>query len=215
MKILSKLFGSTARVKLLRLFLFNPNEIYEKHEINARAKLSSDTASRELRNLRNIGLIKNKKFYKEDPAGKLTNQGKPAKKLVTGWCLDQNFVFLSELQEFLVRTLSLSDKEIIKRLRPAVGKLKMVVVAGVFIKDWESRVDILIVGDKIKEKQLASIIKSMEAEIGKEIRYSVFTTDDFNYRLTVCDKLIRDIFDYSHRILLDQLGVTRKKDTSV
>ena len=210
MQVLSKLFGSTARVKLMRLFLLNPQEFYEKRDICNRAKISSDTALKELRILKNIGLVKKKVFYKENPKGKITKSGTPAKKKLSGWILNPGFVFLSELQDFLIKTLSLSDRDIIKRLRPAIGKLKLVVVAGVFIKNWESRVDILIVADKIKEKQLASILKSMEAEIGREIRYAVFNTEDFKYRLTVCDKLIRDIFDYSHRVILDQLDIQKK-----
>jgi len=194
----------------MRLFLLNPQEFYEKRDICNRAKISSDTALKELRILKNIGLVKKKVFYKENPKGKITKSGTPAKKKLSGWILNPGFVFLSELQDFLIKTLSLSDRDIIKRLRPAIGKLKLVVVAGVFIKNWESRVDILIVGDKIKEKQLASILKSMEAEIGREIRYAVFNTEDFKYRLTVCDKLIRDIFDYSHRVILDQLDIQKK-----
>lgn len=212
MQVLSKLFGSTARVKLMRLFLLNPQEVYEKQDICNRAKISSETVLRELRMLKRIGLVKKKVFYKENPKGRITKSGTPAKKKLSGWILNPSFVFLSELQEFLIKTLSLSDREIIMRLRPAIGKLKLVIVAGVFIKDWESRVDILIVGDKIKEKQLVAILKSMEAEIGREIRYAVFSTEDFRYRLTVCDKLIRDIFDYSHRVISDQLGITKNKD---
>jgi hypothetical protein len=47
----------------------------------------------------------------------------------------------------------------------------------------------------------------MEAEIGKELRYAYFSTDEFRYRLSMYDKLIRDILDYPHRVLLDKLGI--------
>ena len=45
----------------------------------------------------------------------------------------------------------------------------------------------------------------MEAEIGRELSYGVFETDDFRYRVSVCDKFIRDILDYSHKKILNKL----------
>ena len=50
-------------------------------------------------------------------------------------------------------------------------------------------------------------MKTLESEIGKELRYSYFTTDDFNYRNGMCDKLTRDILDYPHKKLVNKLGI--------
>lgn len=206
MEILSKLFGSSAKVKIIRLFILNPEEPYEKKDIVSRVKVSVDTAVKELRDLHSIGLIKKRSFFKEVKKGK---GGKELKKQrVNGWILDPKFEYLGELQTFMIQTLSIWDRDIIKRLKPAIGQLKLVAIAGVFLKDWESRIDILIVGDKIKDKQLSAIMKSLEAEIGREIRFCVFSAEDFLYRLNVCDKLIRDIFDYNHRLIFDKTGAS-------
>ena len=48
---------------------------------------------------------------------------------------------------------------------------------------------------------------ALEAELGREIRYAFFTTPDFRYRLGVYDRLLRDVFDYPHRVLLDKIGL--------
>ncbi len=85
--------------------------------------------------------------------------------------------------------------------------MKLIVTAGIFIQDPESRADLLVVGDSVKRAKLESVIKGVEAEVGKELRYAFFSTEEFRYRLSMYDKLVRDILDYPHRILLDKLGI--------
>jgi hypothetical protein len=43
--------------------------------------------------------------------------------------------------------------------------------------------------------------------VGKELRYAFFSTDEFKYRMSMYDKLVRDILDYPHKVLLDKLGI--------
>ena len=67
---------------------------------------------------------------------------------------------------------------------------------------------LLVVGDGIKHGKLENVIHTLEAEIGRELRYTVFDTPDFHYRLSIYDKLVRDILDYPHIKVVDKLGVT-------
>ena len=80
-------------------------------------------------------------------------------------------------------------------------------ISGVFLHDRDSRVDILVVGDHLKAAKLSSIISSIEAKLGKELRYAAFETTDFQYRLSIYDKLIKDILDYQHKKILNKLGL--------
>ena len=73
--------------------------------------------------------------------------------------------------------------------------------------DRDSRVDILVVGDHLKQTKLLSIVSSIEALLGKELRYAAFETTDFQYRLSIYDKLIKDILDYQHEKILNKLGI--------
>ena len=50
----------------------------------------------------------------------------------------------------------------------------------------------------------------LEAEIGKEVRYAWMSTSDFFYRLNMSDRLLRDMFDYPHAIVLDRLDIGLK-----
>jgi hypothetical protein len=87
------------------------------------------------------------------------------------------------------------------------AKLQLLIISGLFIKETDSRVDMLIVGDNIKENIIESTIKDIESEIGREIKYVVLETQEFKYRLSVFDKLTRDVLDYPHEKIVNKLGV--------
>ncbi|MBU1179130.1 MAG: hypothetical protein ABIJ85_02440 [bacterium] len=191
--ILSKLFGSVDRLKIIRLFLLNAEEVFLPKSIVKRAKASPASVRREINLLSGIGFVHKKKFSQDG-------------KKKEGWCTDSSFLLLEPLKELVLDTTPLSRTEFLGRLRKA-GQIKLVILSGIFIKHEDSRVDILVVGDKIRKNALEKILKEAEAEIGKELVYAVFTTDDFVYRLNIYDKFIRDILDYPHQKIMNKLGI--------
>jgi len=211
MDILSKLFGSSGIVKILRLFLFNPEEGFEPKDVVRRTKVDTDVVRNELSMLSKIGFIKRKAFYRvvEDVARRRTEaqvKKEPRRKRVTGWGLNEQFPYIKELQTLLIGSAPVWSRDIIKRLKRA-GNIKLVITAGVFVGDLDSRLDILVVGDNLRRPQLITTIKDIEAELGRELRYAVFSTPDFKYRLGIYDKLVRDVLDYRHEKVIDRLGV--------
>lgn len=192
MEVLGRLFGSENKVKIMRLFLFNTEKVFSIKDIATRAKTSPAHVRREISILEKIGLIKRRAITKTRQNGH-------------GFVLDTNFAYLTSLQNFLINIEPLGPKEIIKRIG-RLGSIKLILTAGVFIQEPESRVDMLIVGDNVKRATLDNTIKTLESEIGKELRYAYFTTEDFRYRLSMFDKLTRDILDYPHKKVLNRLG---------
>lgn len=190
METLSKLFGSEAKVKIMRLFLFNPEMVFDTSDIAERVKVDISRVRKEINQLEKIDLIK----------ARASRSGKK------GFTLNAQFDYLVPLQNFLINVEPFNSKEIVKRISK-LGTIKLVVIAGVFIQEPESRVDMLIVGDHVKKSNLEHTIKIFESEIGKELRYAYFTTEDFNYRNGMCDKLTRDILDYPHKKVLNRLGI--------
>ncbi len=205
MEILAKLFGSVARVKIMKLFLLNPDQIFGSMDISDRTKITTAISRKELTLLDKINFIKKKSFI-EETEKKKGGKVKIEKKRGYGWALNEDFPFLAPLQNLLVEGGSLKPKEIIDKLKK-VGNLKLLIVSGVFIQDMNSRADILIVGDNLHEPSLERAIRVLESEVGRELRYVVFETVDFKYRLGIYDKLLRDILDYSHKKLVNKLGI--------
>lgn len=207
MEILEKIFGSEAKVKIMRLFLFNPNVPFDLAETVRRSKITPQAAQLNLRLLQNARLIKRKIFFKEvKKAGDKGHKSVISKKRTRGWILNENFTHLGSLQNFLIQASPLQDRVISQRFA-RTGKVKLLIISGVFLQEKDSRVDILIVGDDLRRGAIESAVKDIEAELGKDLAYSVFDTKDFQYRLGIYDKLIRDILDYPHRKLVNRLGI--------
>ncbi len=194
METLSKIFGSETKVKIMRLFLFNPEKVFDTQGVADRVKALMPKVRRELGTLEKMGLIK-----KRGSREKLVRGGKK------GFMLNPQFTYLSSLQNFLINVEPLQPKEIVHRLT-RLGSIKLIIIAGVFIQENESRVDLLVVGDGVKKAALEHVVQTLESEIGKELRYAYFTTADFQYRISMYDKLTRDILDYPHRKILNKLG---------
>ncbi len=188
---LQKIFGSASRLKLLRLFLFNPQHSFTLAEAASRAQVDQKDARTEIGQLVSSGLIRK------------SMRSKVARFEVSG-----DFPYLIALQNLLLNVTSRGE-EVRERLK-SVGTLKLIVIAGVFMGEWDASLDLLVVGDKVRERAFKNQIKKLEAEIGKDIRYTLLSTQDFFYRLNMSDRLLRDVFDFSHRILLDKLDIGLK-----
>lgn len=208
MQTLSKIFRGEEGVKVMRLFLFNPETLFSLDQIVEKAKVLPKLAQFEINALLKAQMIKEKKSVQLVMVKKGRKVSEKKKK-VSFWHLDPKFEYLLPLQNLLINTRPLRQQEILKRLA-RVGKLKMVIVSGVFIQNADSRVDLLIVGDNLKRGAIDRIVKNMEAEIGKELVFAAFETADFHYRLGMYDKLIRDILDFPHQKLLDKLNLNLK-----
>jgi hypothetical protein len=202
MEALEKLFGSAARVKILKFFLFNTGEVFDKDTIVSRTKVSARIVQKELNLLEKIDLIRKKQIVKTT----VLRNGKTKKSKVRGYETMTDFKLFSPLQNLLVMNSPMSSASLVGRLTKH-GKIKLVIAAGVFIQNPDSRVDLLIVGDDIKESPLKNTISVLESEIGRQLRYAVLPVADFKYRLGVYDKLVRDVLDYPHQVFLDRIGV--------
>jgi len=205
MDILEKLFGSAAKVKLIKLFLLNPDAVFDVTKAAERAKVSRGIARKEITNLEKIYFLRQKTYLKEVRRQKNRNI-QVFRKRVNGWTLDLKFPYIEAIKTFLSNINPFRGKDMVDRLSRA-GKIQLLIISGIFIKDPDSRVDLLVVGDSLKQSHLDNIIKTIESEIGKEIRYAVFETSEFNYRYSMFDKLIRDILDYPHEKIINKLNL--------
>ena len=194
MDTLAKLFGGQARIKIMRLFLLNTDQVFTIEEIVTRSRVMRAGARRELTSLLSLGFIKSKVITVAGSRG--------AKKKVSGYMINNDFQYLKPIKDLLVDPNLLLHEDIVHKFKP-VGKIKLMIVAGVFIGNEESRADILIVGDKLKRNIIHQIVKSLEAEIGKELNYIVFDTAEFIYRIDMYDKLVLDVLDFPHSKIID------------
>lgn len=189
MHSLAKLFCSPTRLKLLRLFVFNSKASFTLAEAAFRTKANAPMVRKELTALLSAEIIRRR------------GMGRDAR-----YVANRKFEHFDALALFLRETTIIGPKEVLSALRKA-GSLRLVILTGIFTGVIEPKVDLLIVGDRLEERALIAAIRTIEADFGREIRYSAFATEDFRYRFGVYDRLLRDVLDYSHRTILDKIGL--------
>jgi len=108
----------------------------------------------------------------------------------------------------ILKSSPASKGRMVKRIK-GLGRIKLVVLSGVFLKpDRElARTDILVVGDGVSDKRFHNFLKQLEAEVGCEIQYSLLNSEEFRYRHEMMDRFLRDILERPHEMLINKLKV--------
>ncbi len=194
MDILEKILGSAYKAKVMKLFLFNPTLVFDSRTVAQKIKAREKEVRKELFLLQKINFLKTKEC--RNLSGRKVN----------GWTINMNFKYIDAVRDFLLRVSPFTSESLVRSFGEA-GRIKLVVIAGVFLNDFETRVDLLVVGDKIKKNIFEKTMKEIESEMGREIQYALLESSDFEYRLGVGDKLIRDIFDYPHEVISNKIGL--------
>lgn len=205
MDILEKIFNSPAQVKIMRLFLYNSDAVFDTAEVRKRTQISPRVVSKEIHRLAGAGFLRQKSACIV-PQETTDSASRKPKRRIHGWILSGKFPYLEQMNDLLVGCHEVERTAIAKKFARA-GRIKLLVISGVFLRSDSSRVDILIVGDHLRHAVITQALKAIESNLGKDVRYAAFETKDFLYRLSVYDKFVRDILDYPHEKLVDRFGL--------
>ena len=192
MNTLEHLFSSKVRLKLLGLFLLNPDQNFFVRELTRRLDERINSIRRELDNLEKLGLLVNRtenrrKYY----------------------MVDRKFDLYEELRALMLKAGVTPQEKAIRQLRALRG-IRKAVLTGVFTQQTMPKVDLLIVGNPPKPK-LQSIVAELEKMAGKQIRYSVIDKDEYDYRLNMRDQFLHDILSNEKISVVDKLSTSPKK----
>lgn len=194
-RILEQLFDSPIKVKLLKLFLRNPNKHYLMIDIIRKTQGSKKAVVKQVKGLESIDLLLTKRV-----------KANKKKEIIGGlyFGVNPSFDFYSELQSLVLKSSPTSKEKMLSRLMK-IGRIKMALISGVFLNCANYRVDLFLVGDDISQKKLKTFLADMEAEVGKEIEYAAMETKEFDYRFHMFDRFVRDILEKPHEKLLNRL----------
>lgn len=190
--MIDALFGSKTRVKLLHLFLNNPNRAFYVREITRKIDEQINSVRRELANMLSIGIISsetsNNRLYYE------INQDYPHYKP-----LHEIFSDVSGGVTTVEAKVDANDWT--KRLKP-LGDVRVLIFSGSLVKGSTSDVDVLIAGD-INKTQAKKFIKELEEEENRSLNFAVMSYQDFYYRLSIRDKFVVAITSGKHTTVTD------------
>ena len=201
--MLEKLFGSNARVKILKLFLLNPAEKFYIRQLSRDLKLQLNSVRRELDNLEKFGILTSDIKNEVGENGEKEAASGQEKKYFRA---NPNFVLFDEIKALIVKAQILYEKDFVRKLN-AIGKVKLLVLTGIFVNNPSTLIDILIVG-KINKPKLVKLIRELEIELGKEINFTVFDSHEFKYRRDITDIFLYGILDGRKLVVSDEVGLS-------
>jgi DNA-binding Lrp family transcriptional regulator len=193
--MLSVLFGSDARIKILNLFLLSPEQKYSSNQISKEAGLSTAIVRRELINLEKSGLLKRE--------GLVKNSGEKAASDKNLYYLEKNFILYPELKALFIKAQILSSQKFITDLQK-ICQPKFLALSGLFVDNSKSPTDIFLV-TRVRRLEFLKLIKELEKDLGREVNFTLMDESEFIYRREIMDVFLYDILEGDNIILIDQI----------
>lgn len=176
---------SKVRVKLLEVFLCDPEEMFYIRQLTRQIGEEINAVRRELIHLRASGMLKDEKRGNR-----------------IYYTFNKNYLFHKELMSMIGKTTGLGLALI--KAAPKLGHLKFVMISGRFIRHMpraKDTVDLLLVGELIMP-QLTEVLKEQESVLGREINYTVMTEAELIYRKSHNDPFISRILEASRVMII-------------
>jgi hypothetical protein len=201
-KILAQLFESAPKVKLLKLFFRNSESTFSIEEIQKHARLQKRQIMRELKTLLKLKMVEKKTRLHVIENEKTLKT--PHKIAVFG--VNPLFELYNELKLLLMKLPTESDKKLTEDIK-RLGKVKLAIVSGFFLNNPLARVDLLIVGDGLNRAKLSNFLSRLEHTTGRTIGYSIMNSEEFQYRMNMFDRFLRDILEFPHQKLINRMNI--------
>ena len=117
--------------------------------------------------------------------------------------INPRFHLYHELEDLAVDR-NLREDEVSRCLKK-LPNLKLAVLSGIFTFQPELSTDILLVGEDLRWTRLVAVLAEIEKLTGEEINYTTMDLAEYEYRRMLNDRFIRDIFDHSHLVVINNL----------
>lgn len=188
-----QLFGSKTRVKLMRVFLDNPEKKFFVRELTRLTDMLINSVRRELQNLLSLKLIK----IQEVKDRKTRPKGLNTKRY---YYLNVNSVFRADLNSLFSKGKILVEKKFLTILK-RLGNISYLSLMGFFLDDPTAATDVLVVGEFDRAKAIATLNR-FEKQIGHAVRYTLMNEDEFKLRQDIADKFLEDILSVDKKMII-------------
>lgn len=215
--MLEKLFGSVARVKILKLFLLHPGERHYIRHLARGLGLQINSVRRELENLEKFGLLISKTTQESQEgdggdkpsAVKILAKKKSSIKAASGkqdkkyYQANPDCVLYDEVRDLFIKAQILYGEDFVKKIN-STGNIKLLILTGIFVNNLISPVDVLVVG-RFNRRKLLRLIKGLEKEVGREINYSLMDQNEFKYRMDITDIFLYQILEGKKIVAINKI----------
>jgi hypothetical protein len=184
--MLAQLLSSKPKSKLINLLLGNPGRSFSATELRITAYVSSAFLKKTLRELQKMDflLVTEKKKHKY-------------------YQVNRHFALYPELINML-RKNKTQVEDVLAKASTKVGECKYIALTGVFVGKPRIETDLLFVG-RISPRKLEQFLRLAEKFAEQEVSYTVFTTNEFDYRIIMNDRFLKNIIENSPVVVLDKV----------
>jgi predicted nucleotidyltransferase len=173
--MIDKLFSSKARVEILKLFLFNPENSFYQRQISTITHQPIRGVQREVVKLQTLGIIEksiqgNRIYYK----------------------LNRKCPIFQELKSILFKSVGITD--VLRNNIKGEG-IEIAFIYGSYARGEEgllSDIDLMVIGD-ISSKELSGILSKPKKELMREINYAVFAPKEFIVKIRQKDHFLTSL----------------------
>lgn len=183
--LLSNIITADTRVEIITWFIFNQDKKTHMRELARSTGRQVNAISRELYNLVSIGLL---------------HQEKVGKKKY--FRVNTNFLLYDELEKIVHKTMGLGARIIAEK--GTIGNIEVAILTNNFLRNihkGQYDVDLLLVGD-VHIPVATHVIKEVEKEIGKEVKYTVMKMEEFDFRRKKKDVFIDNIINNNKVVVI-------------
>jgi len=176
--MIRKLFSSKARVEIMKLFLFNPRNIYYQSQISALTHQPIRAVQRELERFENAGLIER------------SIQGKRVYYKANTKCN-----IFKELKSIFMKTVGIA--EALKMHLVEEKDIRIAFIYGSYAtgrEDLASDIDLMVIGN-ISSRKLSAILAEQKKELGRELNYTVFLEAEFKQKVKKKNHFIKSLLN--------------------
>ena len=191
-EILESLFGSKSRSRMLRFFVLNPGKEVAMKDL--KEKMGVD--GRRIR--ADMNVLVRIEFVTET-----TRKG------VKYYILNESFPYYVELRNLFIKANTYPQCKELDKIN-GIGRVKLVLISGIFLNYDKSRLDILIVCDDMSRTKLVKAIEAIENEVGREVRYMAMSSEELMYRLDMMDRFLIEVLGAPHDIVVNNIPKLQK-----
>ncbi|MEW6610499.1 MAG: hypothetical protein AB1352_02650 [Patescibacteria group bacterium] len=210
--MLEQLFGSRTRIKLLKIFLAQPSQLFFVRELTRLIGERINSVRREIANLVRLGVL-----IQREPTGEggerasLSSRAHATRKKKRRNVADSRkfyqanpeFVLYDELKSLIFKSQLLAGRSLSESIG-RLGKVRLIILSGFFVGDTEAPTDILVVGT-VHRRKLLSLIRQLQKSFGEEIRYTLMSSYEFKMRRAMTDKFLYRVLEGKRMVLVDRM----------
>lgn len=192
--MLDAIFGSAVRVKILNFLLISPAAKHYSSQLSTALGIAASSLRHELANLVKAGLIR------EDKDGSGSGKNRERKT----YSINENFLLYPEIKALFVKAQILFSEKFLEGLRKACQP-KFLALTGLFTNYPEAQTDLIVAG-QIRRGPFLRLINELEADLGREVKFTILSEAEFLYRRDIMDIFLYNILEGKTVVLIDEIS---------